>query len=119
MRLGRVFVLAIGLILLRLSPAAAHAVLTQSTPSNDQLVVGADLSVELHFNCRIDVRHSRLTLIKSGDENRAVALHDSAPSNMLKADLKSLEQGAYQLHWQVLSVDGHITRGDIFFRASR
>ncbi|TAI60323.1 copper resistance protein CopC, partial [Bradyrhizobium sp. Leo170] len=33
----------------------------------------------------------------------------------LDAEAKGLSPGAWRLRWQVLSVDGHITRGDIPF----
>ena len=40
---------------------------------------------------------------------------ESGPDNLL-AKTGDLPGGAYKLHWQVLSVDGHISRGDIPFR---
>jgi hypothetical protein len=99
--------------------AQAHAILIDSFPANGQTVAQDKLSVELHFNCRIDVRHSRLWLANSDDANIVLPLDDAAPPNTLKVDSLEVEPGAYHLRWQVLSVDGHITRGEISFRVSR
>ena len=46
-------------------------------------------------------------------------LVEAAAPDALKARLDDPQQGVYQLHWQVLSVDGHITRGDISFKVLR
>ena len=119
MRLGLCFVLATALYLAPGPFARAHAILTDSTPANEAIAGDVRLPVELHFNCRIDVKHSRLWLVTPGDENVVLPLVETAPSNILKSDALELQPGAYHLRWQVLSVDGHITRGDVPFRVSR
>ena len=35
---------------------------------------------------------------------------------MLAAKASGLAPGAYRLRWQVLSVDGHVSRGDVNFK---
>jgi hypothetical protein len=39
----------------------------------------------------------------------------SASADRLDANLRDLTPGAYTLIWQVLSIDGHITRGTLPF----
>jgi methionine-rich copper-binding protein CopC len=36
-------------------------------------------------------------------------------ADLLTADLPDLMSGQYRLRWQVLAIDGHLTRGDIPF----
>lgn len=100
-------------------PAAAHAILMESQPAVQGVVPAGSLPVRLRFNSRIDAARSRLLLLR-GD--RAVSFtQDALP--LLPADgpdrLASqvvLPAGEYVLRWQVLAVDGHITRGDVPFR---
>ncbi|WP_448190983.1 copper resistance CopC family protein [Azospirillum sp. sgz301742] len=95
-------------------PASAHAVVQEAHPA-DGAVVPPDTDVRLRFNSRIDHARSRLTL-SSGKAN-AVAVPPAAdvPPDTLAARLNGLAPGPYRLQWQVLSVDGHITRGEIRF----
>jgi methionine-rich copper-binding protein CopC len=119
MRLRLRLVSATTLYFIAAQIAHAHAILVDSTPANNQTIVETSLPVELHFNSRIDGKHSRLWLVKPNDEEVILPLVDSAPPNTLKTDALNLEPGAYRLRWQVLSVDGHITRGEIPFRMRR
>jgi methionine-rich copper-binding protein CopC len=118
-RLELRFVLAIGFNVFAAQLAHAHAILTASTPVDNQTVQESGMPVELQFNCRIDVKHSRLWLVSMGEPDVVLPLVETAPSNMLRAEATHLQQGGYRLRWQVLSVDGHITRGEISFRVSR
>ena len=94
--------------------AAAHAVIIDSVPAVDAAVAG-DSDVTLHFNSRIDHQRSRLTLIApDGSANLLAITPDSAP-DVVAARLSGLAAGQYRLRWQVLAIDGHLTRGDIRF----
>ena len=44
---------------------------------------------------------------------------DEDPAGIVRRLLAGLAPGSYVLRWQVLSVDGHITRGDIPFKVGR
>jgi methionine-rich copper-binding protein CopC len=74
--------------------------------------------VTIRFNSRID--HARSRLVLMGPEGAQLSL-DLAPAGdptVLEAALDptaTLAPGAWRLRWQVLAVDGHITRGDIPF----
>ena len=94
--------------------AAAHAVIIDSVPAVDAVVAG-DSDVTLHFNSRIDHQRSRLTLIApDGSASLVTIAPDSAP-DIVAAKLTGLAPGQYRLRWQVLAIDGHLTRGDIRF----
>ena len=97
--------------------AAAHAVVVASDPAAGASLAAAPQRVTVRFNSRIDHGRSRLVLV--GPEAVQVPL-DPAPEGeptVLEAPIgtATLAPGAWRLRWQVLAVDGHITRGDIPF----
>jgi methionine-rich copper-binding protein CopC len=95
--------------------AWAHAIIRSSLPSAGAIVDGDAVSIRLRFNSRIDHDLSRLTLFAPDGGQRALTPAGDSPADGLDAESKLLPPGAWRLHWQVLSVDGHITRGDIPF----
>jgi methionine-rich copper-binding protein CopC len=100
------------------SPAAAHAIVTTSAPAAGGAVEGPNVAVRIQFNSRIDVARSRLTIDLPTGKTQVLTLRpESGPDNLV-ADANSLGAGAYKLHWQVLSVDGHISRGDVPFNVT-
>ena len=97
--------------------AFAHAILSKSTPAANEIVNGPNVPVLLTFNSRVDQARSTLTLEKSDHSTSKVeiVLDPSSPAK-LAATLSNLQPGSYALRWQVLAVDGHITRGAIPFQ---
>jgi len=69
--------------------------------------------VVLHYNGRVDAGRSRLSLLNA-DGSNAQKLDCEAGEDQatLKSHLGSVAPGSYILRWEVLSVDGHISRGD-------
>ena len=65
----------------------------------------------LRFNSRIDQGRSRLEL-RGGAAPSVLPLRDAAGPDQLAADV-TLLPGQWVLRWQVLAVDGHLTRGDV------
>jgi copper resistance protein C len=107
--------LALAAPFLIVAPAAAHAVLLESTPSLKSVVPGPDVPIKLRFNVRIDALRSRLTLIHPDGSAQALEINKQTPVDTLLAEATGLSAGAYRLRWQVLASDGHITRGEIPF----
>ena len=95
-------------------PAAAHAIIVSSDPPVDA-VVRPSLPVMLRFNSRIDRERSRLTLLRPDGSSQPLPLVPGAGPDTLAAKLDGLTPGRYRLRWQVLAIDGHISRGDIPF----
>jgi len=109
-----VFVLILGLV--SSSLASAHAILVRSTPAANETLSGHEVPVALTFNSKIDQARSTLTL--EGPDHLASKLEihvDPSSTSKLAAGVLKLASGAYKLRWQVLAVDGHITRGEIDF----
>jgi methionine-rich copper-binding protein CopC len=98
------------------SVASAHAIIVQSAPAADAVIKGSDLPVALRFNSRVDQQRSRLILTGPDGQSRPLAMSAAAAPDTITARATGLQPGAYTLRWQVLAVDGHITRGDIPFR---
>jgi methionine-rich copper-binding protein CopC len=107
--------LAVAEVFLIVVPAAAHAILVESTPSLKSAVSGPDVPIKLRFNVRIDALRSRLTLIHPDGSAQALEISKQTPADTLSAEATGLAPGAYRLRWQVLASDGHITRGEIAF----
>jgi len=98
-------------------PASAHAILLGATPAANQVVTGRNIPVELHFNSRIDGKRSRLALMGPDGHERALPIDGQPSPDTLTAKTGSLPPGSYVILWQVLAEDGHITRGELPFRA--
>jgi methionine-rich copper-binding protein CopC len=85
--------------------AQAHALLLSTK------VEGQD--VVLRYNGRVDAARSRLTILKAdGSELQKLECATGEDQATIKGHLGALEPGSYTLRWEVLSVDGHISRGD-------
>jgi methionine-rich copper-binding protein CopC len=95
-------------------PAVAHAILVASTPAPYAHVKPGNLPILLRYNSRIDTGRCKLTL--QAPDRSIIRLPASAGAgpDQLTADA-SVAPGDYVLRWQVLAVDGHITRGDVRF----
>lgn len=92
-----------------------HAVLISSVPARDSAVTGPDLAIELQFSERIDAHRSRVALLTPDHRTEPLpAAADTAPGS-LRSIAHGLVHGDYRIAWQVLSADGHVTRGEVPF----
>jgi methionine-rich copper-binding protein CopC len=110
-----VFLVVVGLAV---SPriALAHAVLLSSTPQKNAAVSGPDITISLKYNSRVDGARSSLTLLKPDGSSERIGSVTQPLPDTLSATGHKLAKGAYVLRWQVLSSDGHITRGEVPFQ---
>ncbi len=93
----------------------AHAVVKDSSPANNAVIVDTRPIIRVHFNSRIDTSLSTLTLIGPDAQQTKLPIDPASTVDTLISHTKEMAPGAYKIHWQVLSIDGHITRGDIAF----
>jgi methionine-rich copper-binding protein CopC len=85
--------------------AQAHAVLTSFKLEGHRVV--------LHFNGRVDAARSRLSLLNAeGAATKKIDCKAGQDQATLQGDLGEIAPGSYVVRWEVLSVDGHISRGD-------
>jgi methionine-rich copper-binding protein CopC len=95
-------------------PAQAHAILVESAPAISGSAKAGPVAFKLRFNSRIDHARSRLTLTRPDKTQAVLPIASGGPEEVLSTTA-DLMPGAYSLRWQVLAIDGHITRGDIVF----
>ena len=115
---ARLVCLVVSFILFAPAMAGAHAILLDSSPVLGGAIDPGHASIVLRFNSRIDAERSRLLLIRSdnGPASGQVVLpiQPNTPPDRL-ATQADLAPGTYVIRWQVLAVDGHITRGNVPF----
>jgi len=93
-----------------------HAILLTAEPAMGKLVRGPDVEVNLRFNSRVDAKRSTITLVPPDGDPRTLAIGEQSSPDSLNSQVHGLKSGPYVLRWQVLAVDGHITRGELVFR---
>ena len=92
-----------------------HAILFEATPARNSIVSGHSIAVKLRFNVRVDAGRSRLALVYPGGSLHALQVKTQQAADVVAADTSDLGPGHYDLKWQVLASDGHVTQGDIPF----
>ena len=93
--------------------AAAHAIIIDSVPAPLAHITPGALRIALRYNSRIDAGRSKLT-IRHGDDMQRLTTGDADAPDTLVAQT-SVAPGEYEIAWQVLATDGHVTRGRIPF----
>ena len=105
-------------ILLAPRPGAAHAVVVTSEPAAGAALAAAPQAVTVRFNSRIDHARSRMILVAPDGGQSVLELAANTEPTVLEAGVPAglaSQPGAWRLRWQVLAIDGHITRGDVPF----
>ncbi len=105
---------AVLLALLSPRAASAHAILEDSEPAQGGTVRAGTVALRFRYNSRIDVGRSRLTVTRPDRTQTTLAIASGVSPDIVVAIL-DLTPGAYTVRWQVLAIDGHITRGDVRF----
>jgi methionine-rich copper-binding protein CopC len=101
------------------STAYGHAIVLSATPGLHETIRGPDVPIKIRFNSRIDFKRSRLTLLAPDGQQMALDIVEAPSGDSLISEAKGLKSGAYVLRWQVLAVDGHITRGEVPFHVQQ
>jgi methionine-rich copper-binding protein CopC len=103
-------------LLARPLPSAAHALVESAVPAMNSSVSGPDVAINVKFNSRIELKLSRLVLVLPDHSERPLTNLKADEPDRLVTVATGLAPGNYRLHWQVVAIDGHVTRGDIAFR---
>ena len=101
------------------SVAYGHAIVISTTPGLRETVRGPDIPIKIQFNSRIDSKRSRLTLLAPDGKQTALGIVEASSEDSLISEARGLKSGVYLLRWQVLALDGHITRGEVPFRVQQ
>ncbi len=110
-------VLAIGALLAVPTLARAHAILLDSRPAAGATVKPGKVTLALRYNSRIDAARSRIALVPQGKAESVLPIAHGDTPDTLTAQAE-LAPGSYLVRWQVLAIDGHITRGELRFTAA-
>ena len=93
--------------------AFAHAHLVTSSPQANSMVSGPTVAIDLKYDSRVDSARSHLDLVLPNGKVEPLTIR--AVSDAELGSQAKLTPGKYAIRWQALSVDGHITRGEIPF----
>ncbi len=104
----------LGIVLIPVG-ASAHAVLMTSVPAAGGSVPAGRLDMSFRYNSRIDPARSRLTLTRPDRSQSVLRIMPADQPDTLQTSVDLATPGAYVVRWQVLAIDGHITRGDVPF----
>jgi copper resistance protein C len=115
--LSYAILLGVSAALIALSPgiARAHAIVVAAQPAMNSTVAQGELEIRLDFNSQIDRKRSRLSLQRPDGSESVIALAPDGPAGVLAGRAQATLSGRWKLRWQVLSLDGHITRGEVRF----
>ena len=110
--------LAAAMLLLFSGSAGAHAIILSSKPAANSQVAQGPVDILLQYNSRIDIDHSRVSLVDPAGKVTALTAAEDSPPGSLATKGTTNAPGQWIIRWQVLSVDGHITRGEIPFQVT-
>lgn len=103
------------MLLLTVTPAAAHSLLLASSPAAGSVLTASTPELRLRFNNRIEKRLSRLRLVDERGDGRDLTVAADGAADWLIAPMGALVPGRYRVEWQVLSTDGHVVTGRFTF----
>lgn len=106
-------ILTAALTLLAASPALAHAMLQHASPAAGDVVHAPPITITLQFSERLEPTFSKLD-IHDADGGTETAATNIAGTTM-RATLKPLVPGIYEVIWHAVSIDTHITDGRYTF----
>jgi methionine-rich copper-binding protein CopC len=95
--------------------AFCHAIVIASDPAAGSILPSAPFEATIRFNNRIDVARSNLVVLDASRQITALTVRPVSDPDVMAGSVPPLRPGRYRLRWQVLALDGHITRGDIPF----
>lgn len=117
----RALVLAAALLALAAGLADAHAKLARSDPPAASTLRGTPPEVKLWFTESLEPTFSGAHLL-DGERRRvdgAAARVDAVDAALLRMSVPALTPGRYTVVYRVVSVDSHVTAGELTFRIVR
>jgi methionine-rich copper-binding protein CopC len=94
---------------------SAHANLVEATPGNGDQVTDPPEEVTLQFSEGAQLATVTVTNEAGERVERYTVYIDDEDPTIVHLPLKEVSNGTFTVNWQVLSVDGHTTRGSFFF----
>jgi methionine-rich copper-binding protein CopC len=97
--------------------ALAHGKLEQAAPAADSVVDASPSTLKLTFNEGLEAAFSNASVANASGAvvSKEKAKVDSSNSRVLTVAVPKLSPGSYAVHWEVMTHDGHKTKGDYKF----
>ncbi len=110
-------ILALALLAFAAPRASAHAFLDHASPAVGSSVPTAPAMLSLWFTQSLEPAFSKIIVKNAAGQEVDLGNAKLAPDNPaeLQIGLKPLPPGTYTVHWRVLSVDTHRTKGSFTF----
>lgn len=108
----------LALMLLAAGPAAAHATLQESTPSDGQILQVSPATVQLRFDEPVETSLAAIDVLAADGDNVAAGdvQYVAGSSARVAVGLRrDLPVGSYLVSWRVQSVDSHPLSGSFTF----
>lgn len=120
MRRFSTIVMAVALLLAGATVAGAHAYLQRADPRAKSTVRTAPTQVRLWFTEELEPAFSSVQVVNEGGQrvDKGDSQVDPSAPKLLRISLSPLPPGTYKVIWRVLSVDGHVTKGNFTFRVA-
>ena len=116
-RVLAVVALASGAVVAFATPAAAHATLRDTSPSNGAKLNAAPKQLTLRFSEGVAATSGSVRLFRS--DGRTIVLaspsHPDGARDAIAVDVPKLGDGAYVVTWRVVSEDSHPVQGAFTF----
>jgi len=99
------------------SEAAAHALLSKSDPARRAVLSKPPAQLRLWFNERLEPAFSSASVLNAAGKPVTATPAEVAREDpkLLRLALPPLAPGAYSVHYQVLSIDGHTVKASFQF----
>jgi hypothetical protein len=112
-------VLLSGAVLLWTPAVLAHAFPEDTQPGAGAVLHEAPKQVRIRFDSRVE-REFSVIVVKdaNGERVSGKTILDPATQKSLEVSLPALAPGDYHVYWNVVSWDGHRTKGDYVFHVS-
>jgi methionine-rich copper-binding protein CopC len=90
-----------------------------STPAPEAIIQGRHAEYVIRFDGPVDHLMSLMQIIQNGRLVQSLTPRIDSAVDVLFASGEAPAPGKYLLHWEVRSVDGEMTSGDIPFSVAR
>ena len=92
-----------------------HGVLIESFPSHGAILQESPATISLRFNAALEASITRITLVDLKRQSQALHVTDGSTLEQVVVSVPPLVPGVYNVNYQVLATDGHVTKGSIRF----
>jgi methionine-rich copper-binding protein CopC len=96
----------------------AHAVVTESSLTQNPIQPNHATTVVLFFNSNVELPLSRVFLVTKGDVYHPVEIAKGKKPGEMRIHVPALTPGDYALKYKVFAADGHFTESVIRFQVS-